>query len=352
MRPIGRPRRGRARLPPRRLGRRRPPRRVVDATASRRCRARRRRGGRRRLGGRDLAGRVGPGVRGLAPGVRPGYGGRRGWPAGPVSAAPPALRRPVVALGTISYGVYLFHWPVFMLVDEFVVRVGVTVALAAVSFRFLERPIRVGGLPRPALAGVAACTAVALVVAVVPLETTPSWVQSADAATLVPVDSVVELRAATTATTSTTSTSTTTPAPASTTTLAPTTTTTVDPYAVPACRPVGLRDRCASRSPATPRPWRRAVACRHGRRAIRTSPRSRAAGSPVRLLARRPQRRRRSHRGSGGVRRPRRGPTAGDTPQPAARCRRRRSPSATSKTGSGTTQRARSPSPTPGSPSA
>ncbi len=151
--------------------------------------------------------------------------------------------RPLVALGTISYGVYLFHWPVFMLVDEFAVRFVLTVALAAVSFRFLERPIRLGGLPRPALAGVAACSALALVVAVVPLETTPSWVQSADAATLVPVDSVVELRAATTTTTPTTSTSTSTTSPArastTTTTLAPTTTTTVDPYAVPAL-PAGL----------------------------------------------------------------------------------------------------------------
>ena len=151
--------------------------------------------------------------------------------------------RPLVALGTISYGVYLYHWPVYVVVDEFAVRIVLTIALAAVSFRLLERPIRTGGLPRPALAGVAACSALALVVAIVPLATAPSWMQSADAATLAPADSVVELRAVTTTTTSTTTTTTQAPASTSTTTpsttLAPTTTTTVDPYAAPAL-PTGL----------------------------------------------------------------------------------------------------------------
>jgi peptidoglycan/LPS O-acetylase OafA/YrhL len=65
--------------------------------------------------------------------------------------------RPLVALGVVSYGVYLYHWPVFLLLDgeigggrwvELGVEVAVTVALAAVSYRMLERPIRRGEMRR------------------------------------------------------------------------------------------------------------------------------------------------------------------------------------------------------------
>jgi peptidoglycan/LPS O-acetylase OafA/YrhL len=60
--------------------------------------------------------------------------------------------RPLRALGTVSYGVYLYHWPIFAVLDEnrvglegaslFAVRLGVTFLLAAASYRFVERPIR------------------------------------------------------------------------------------------------------------------------------------------------------------------------------------------------------------------
>ncbi len=63
-------------------------------------------------------------------------------------------RRPLRALGIISYGVYLFHWPIFLWLDEarvgfggvalFLVRSTVTVAVAVVSYRFVEQPIRTG----------------------------------------------------------------------------------------------------------------------------------------------------------------------------------------------------------------
>ena len=63
-------------------------------------------------------------------------------------------RRPLRALGLISYGVYLFHWPIFLWLDEarvgiggvplFVLRCTLTVGVALVSYRFVEQPIRTG----------------------------------------------------------------------------------------------------------------------------------------------------------------------------------------------------------------
>ena len=60
--------------------------------------------------------------------------------------------RPVRYIGAISYGLYLFHWPIFVVVDHartgligwplFLVRVGLSLAVAAVSFHFLEMPVR------------------------------------------------------------------------------------------------------------------------------------------------------------------------------------------------------------------
>ncbi|MBU6314989.1 MAG: hypothetical protein KGR47_00660, partial [Acidobacteria bacterium] len=61
--------------------------------------------------------------------------------------------RPLVWLGRISYGLYLLHWPVFVVLDAertgltgpalHSVRLGVTLVLAMVSYRLLEHPIRV-----------------------------------------------------------------------------------------------------------------------------------------------------------------------------------------------------------------
>jgi peptidoglycan/LPS O-acetylase OafA/YrhL len=93
---------------------------------------------------------------------------------------------PIAALGRISYGVYLWHWPIFMFLTEertglaglalFGVRCAVTLALSIVSYLAIEQPIRHGRLPRrgsrlaPAsvLAGMAVVAAVTLVATTTP----------------------------------------------------------------------------------------------------------------------------------------------------------------------------------------
>ncbi|MGZ4715652.1 MAG: acyltransferase family protein [Acidimicrobiales bacterium] len=65
--------------------------------------------------------------------------------------------RPLRWLGMISYGLYLWHWPVFIVLDEqrvglsrwplFAVRLAVSLALALVSYYALELPIRQRRLP-------------------------------------------------------------------------------------------------------------------------------------------------------------------------------------------------------------
>lgn len=59
---------------------------------------------------------------------------------------------PLPAAGRISYGLYVYHWPLFVALDSAhtglhgiplaVARLGATVATAAVSYRWLEQPIR------------------------------------------------------------------------------------------------------------------------------------------------------------------------------------------------------------------
>jgi hypothetical protein len=85
--------------------------------------------------------------------------------------------RPLLWVGTRSYAIYLWHWPVFMLTRpgldialtgwrNLVVRLVITAALAEASWRLVEQPFRRGlvlptGPPR-LLAGVAMATVTAL----------------------------------------------------------------------------------------------------------------------------------------------------------------------------------------------
>ena len=65
--------------------------------------------------------------------------------------------QPLKYIGQRSYGLYLWHWPVFMVLRpgldvpiegfaNLVLRLGVTFALAELSYRFVEMPIRRGEL--------------------------------------------------------------------------------------------------------------------------------------------------------------------------------------------------------------
>jgi peptidoglycan/LPS O-acetylase OafA/YrhL/lysophospholipase L1-like esterase len=86
---------------------------------------------------------------------------------------------PLRAIGRISYGVYLWHWPVYVYLTPartglddaqlLVLRLAVTFALAVASYRLVEQPIRHRTLSRPrmiALASFLGVTAAVTVVAV------------------------------------------------------------------------------------------------------------------------------------------------------------------------------------------
>ncbi|MGZ6839536.1 MAG: acyltransferase family protein [Frankiaceae bacterium] len=86
--------------------------------------------------------------------------------------------RLVLYLGQISYGLYLYHWPIFLWLTHartglsgpalLAARLGVTFAAAVVSYHLVENPIRTGTfrLPRPRFTVAATATCVAGVVVV------------------------------------------------------------------------------------------------------------------------------------------------------------------------------------------
>ena len=98
-------------------------------------------------------------------------------------AASPLTRalsvRPLRALGRISYGVYLWHLPLFLVITGsrtgltgyplFAIRLACTLLFAIASFRLIEKPIRHGELLRSWRGWIAAPASVAVVGAVVML---------------------------------------------------------------------------------------------------------------------------------------------------------------------------------------
>lgn len=92
--------------------------------------------------------------------------------------------RPLVGLGTISYGVYLWHWPIFLVLNGertgwsggtlFAARCAATVVVASVSWWLVEQPIRrwrPARVPLLPLAVATVATAAAATMLVVPVGT-------------------------------------------------------------------------------------------------------------------------------------------------------------------------------------
>ena len=85
--------------------------------------------------------------------------------------------RPLVGLGLVSYGVYLYHWPIYLWLDEartnldgwplFALRLAVTLGVALASYRFVEQPIRRGAFRATTLRWLTPVAAGALVVTMV-----------------------------------------------------------------------------------------------------------------------------------------------------------------------------------------
>ena len=158
--------------------------------------------------------------------------------------------RPLRWLGTRSYAVYLWHWPVILLVTPLVLQVGLTLVLSEVSHRLVEQPVRDGrfgawwrarpGLPRlrVAASGVLVAGVLVALLGTAPDEERPELLAGLDLSTSTTLASIP--RPTTTATTAkpttTSSSSTSTTAAVSTTTAAtaaPTTTAAPAPPATP-----------------------------------------------------------------------------------------------------------------------
>jgi peptidoglycan/LPS O-acetylase OafA/YrhL len=85
--------------------------------------------------------------------------------------------KPLVWLGLVSYGIYLFHWPVFLWLTPtrtglggnalFALRGAVTLAIAIVSYVLIEMPVRRGNLGMPQVRILAPTVAVLAIVAIV-----------------------------------------------------------------------------------------------------------------------------------------------------------------------------------------
>ena len=106
---------------------------------------------------------------------------------------------PLRGLGVVSYGVYLYHWPIYLWLTPyrtglgtaalFAVRVALTLVLAIASYVWLEHPIRRGALRgrHAAMLAITASAAVAIVVCAATITPGPPGRLVAEAAS-VPAD--------------------------------------------------------------------------------------------------------------------------------------------------------------------
>ncbi|GIU87519.1 MAG: membrane protein [Acidimicrobiia bacterium] len=114
--------------------------------------------------------------------------------------------RPLRWVGTISYGLYLWHWPVYVLLDEartglrgpalLALRLAVTFAVATASFALVEQPIRRGaGSPRAVRVALpAGATALVAAVVVATAGAVPPAFRDVEASELRPPEAVAARR--------------------------------------------------------------------------------------------------------------------------------------------------------------
>jgi peptidoglycan/LPS O-acetylase OafA/YrhL len=117
--------------------------------------------------------------------------------------------RPLVRLGAISYGVYLWHWPIFLALNGertgwsgwrlFALRCAATIAVAAASWWLLEQPIRRWRpviVPMLPLAAATAATAAVVTMTVLPVGVKPAdpGASGIDSAALVSPEVPVEVK--------------------------------------------------------------------------------------------------------------------------------------------------------------
>ena len=121
--------------------------------------------------------------------------------AGPLARALSIV--PLRALGAISYGLYLWHWPVYVVLTTertgiggwglTAIRIATSVAIAVVSYFLLELPIRRGGLANlrarvlaPAATGLVVAAVVVATAGGTAVPTAPAAFSGADTSTVPP----------------------------------------------------------------------------------------------------------------------------------------------------------------------
>ncbi len=124
-----------------------------------------------------------------------------GSSSGPITGV--LSNRALVAIGGVSYGLYLYHWPVYLVITEertgwgiwtlTLVRLAVTAAMAIASYRFLEQPIRHGRFTdRQVLVGVGCGTALVLVASLLVSPPSARFASSRADAALAAIPAVVD----------------------------------------------------------------------------------------------------------------------------------------------------------------